>query len=99
MVKPCGSGDTVNVAIVQRKFMSLSGEACLPCGSRQLSVNCPVEGVTGDPMPGISMTLPHGNEIRITGSKQTAEVAAPSGVTLTVRRQESAEVIVAQRRE
>ena len=64
MTKPCGSGDTVNVATVQRKFMSLSGEACLPCGSRLLSVNVPVEGVTGDPMPGISRVLPPGHEIR-----------------------------------
>ncbi len=50
-------------------------------------MNNPVEGVTCDPMPGIPMVLPHGSEIRITGSRQTADAAALSGVILLVRRQ------------
>jgi hypothetical protein len=30
--KPTGSGGRVNAAVVHGKFMSLSGEICLPCG-------------------------------------------------------------------
>jgi len=35
MTKPCGSGDTVNGAVVQQQSMSLSGEICSTGGQRR----------------------------------------------------------------
>jgi hypothetical protein len=63
--KAPGSGDTVNGAVVQRQFTSLSGEICLPRrpgdDTRKLHpVNVPA-GTTGIKSPGIYGKAPaHG---------------------------------------
>jgi len=92
-VKARGSGDTVNEAVVQRKFTFLSGEACLPCGIVVFLMRSPA-GATGTTM---SRRLWDGlspeDEIRNKGKQTRKRRPPPCGATLRVRRQESAEAI------
>ena len=90
--------DTVNDAVVLRKFAVLSGEICLTCNGN-LVVN-PVLAESGDQRPGLP------GSYRLSGAMNTNHdstrqhvAAAPLSAMRTVIKQKSAEAIVAQRRE
>ena len=98
-VKAQGTGDTVNDAVVQRKFTPLSGETCFPCGMTSI----PVKYRQGRPVPECPGTdngrlcLSVRYEPKM--SRQETSYAASCGAIRRMREQESAEAIVAQRRE
>ena len=98
-VKAPGLGDTVNVAVVQWKFTFLSGETCSPCGLIHLPVRLS-EGATGNQM---SRRFQECAPVWKRGTKPVEQTGrwkpALYRATCMVRKQESAEAILAKCRE
>jgi hypothetical protein len=95
-VKAPGSGDTVNGAVVQRKFMFLSGEACPLGGVNRCPVKLP-EGATGNQRSRLFQDRALAWE-RVTNQRRADRAencSAPCRAICMVRGQESAEAIVA----
>jgi hypothetical protein len=98
-VKALDSGDTVNGAVVQWRFTPLSGETCFSCGFTYLSVELP-EGATGNQMSRrFQECVPAWK--RGTKPVEQTDRWKPElyRATCMVRKQESAEAILAKCRE
>jgi len=81
--KPRDLTATVNDAVAQRQFMFLSGDICLAC-DRQATSKALVYKCLGSP-------------VSSTGEIEPMKPIAPTGATLRVIKQKSAEGIVAKR--
>ena len=95
-VKALGSGDTVNGAAVQWKFTFLSGETCLWCGIDSCLVRLPA-GATGTQRSRLfqERAFAWRGDTNPRKADRTGICPAPCRATCVVKRQESAEAIVA----
>ncbi len=96
-VNALDSGDTVNGAEGPRKSMSLSGEACLSCGTDFCSVRLPA-GATGTRMsrPLKEEAFAWRGDTNPRKADRAGICSAPYRTTWMVKRQESAEAIVGE---
>ncbi len=95
-----GTRDTVNGAAAQGKFTFLSGETCFPCDMMLFPVKLPA-GATGTKNVPAQMMEDSASFVRYETkmSRQETNFAASYGAICMIRRQESAEAIVAKCRE